>query len=212
MPFFGWALWVLRMVPIDRKNGVEAFEQVKTMAGQRMKEGAWMMFFPEGTRVPVGYKRRYKTGGTRLAVAVPWGDVSTAFHSTGIPNITVFVPATRLSVMGMRVGRALVPMMSWAWVQRVLNAVVGATVKGPDESARAGMPAFVWGEAVNARGERRTARVKTVNGYSLTVPGALAVVQHALTHEVPAGFTTPSRLMGATMLEGLPGGGPIVIT
>lgn len=69
MPFFGWCLWVLRMVPIDRKNGVEAFEQVKTMAGKRMKEGAWMMFFPEGTRVPVGYKRRYKTGGTRLAVA-----------------------------------------------------------------------------------------------------------------------------------------------
>lgn len=69
VPFFGWALWVLRMVPIDRKNGLEAFEQVKTMAGKRMKEGAWMMFFPEGTRVPVGYKRRYKTGGTRLAVA-----------------------------------------------------------------------------------------------------------------------------------------------
>ena len=166
------------------------------------------------TTVPLAHEARHIDfgRGTRLAVAVPWGDVSTAFHSTGIPNITVYVPATRLAVVGMRVGRALVPMMSWAWVQRVLNAVVGATVKGPDESARAGMPAFVWGEAVNARGERRTARVKTVNGYSLTVPGALAVVQHALTHEVPAGFTTPSRLMGATMLEGLPGGGPIVIT
>ncbi|HEY1058127.1 MAG TPA: lysophospholipid acyltransferase family protein [Limnobacter sp.] len=69
VPFFGWALWVLRMVPVDRKNGVEAFEFVKKMAGERMRQGAWMMFFPEGTRVPVGYKRRYKTGGTRLAVA-----------------------------------------------------------------------------------------------------------------------------------------------
>lgn len=69
VPFFGWCLWVLRMVPIDRKKGVEAFEQIKQRAGERMKQGAWMMFFPEGTRVPVGYKRRYKTGGTRLAVA-----------------------------------------------------------------------------------------------------------------------------------------------
>lgn len=69
VPFFGWALWVLRMVPIDRKNGAEAFEQIKTVAGQRMRDGAWMMFFPEGTRVPVGFKRKYKTGGTRLAVA-----------------------------------------------------------------------------------------------------------------------------------------------
>ena len=69
VPFFGWALWVLRMVPIDRKKGKDAFEQVTEVAGPRMKSGAWMMFFPEGTRVPVGYKRRYKTGGTRLAVA-----------------------------------------------------------------------------------------------------------------------------------------------
>lgn len=69
VPFFGWALWVLRMVPIDRKKGKDAFEQVTEIAGPRMKSGAWMMFFPEGTRVPVGYKRRYKTGGTRLAVA-----------------------------------------------------------------------------------------------------------------------------------------------
>lgn len=69
VPFFGWALWVLRMVPVNRNKGVEAFEFVTKMAGQRMREGAWMMFFPEGTRVPVGYKRRYKTGGTRLAVA-----------------------------------------------------------------------------------------------------------------------------------------------
>ncbi|MDH4394192.1 MAG: lysophospholipid acyltransferase family protein [Limnobacter sp.] len=69
IPFFGWCLWVLRMVPIDRNKGVEAFDQIRTMAGERMRQGAWMMFFPEGTRVPAGYKRRYKTGGTRLAVA-----------------------------------------------------------------------------------------------------------------------------------------------
>ncbi|HEX4880606.1 MAG TPA: lysophospholipid acyltransferase family protein [Limnobacter sp.] len=82
VPFFGWALWVLRMVPINRTKGVEAFEQVKTVAGQRMRDGAWMMFFPEGTRVPVGYKRRYKTGGTRLAVATNTPVVPVA-HNAG---------------------------------------------------------------------------------------------------------------------------------
>lgn len=77
IPFFGWGIKMLRMVPIDRKNGVEAFEQIKKMAAQRMKEGAWMMFFPEGTRVPPGFKQRYKTGGVRLALA------------TGVPIIPV---------------------------------------------------------------------------------------------------------------------------
>ena len=82
VPFFGWSLWVLRMVPIDRKKGLAAFEQVKQMAGKRMREGAWMMFFPEGTRVPVGYKRKYKTGGTRLAVATNTPVVPVA-HNAG---------------------------------------------------------------------------------------------------------------------------------
>jgi short subunit dehydrogenase-like uncharacterized protein len=73
------------------------------------------------------------------------------------------------------------------------------------------MPAYVWGEAINARGERRTARVQTVNGYSLTIPGALTVTNHLLNHDAPAGFTTPSRLMGSGLVSQLPGGGQIVI-
>ena len=55
-------------------------------------------------RVPLAHEvRRIDFGrGERLASSVPWGDVSTAFHSTGIPNVTVFVPTTRLGVVGMR--------------------------------------------------------------------------------------------------------------
>ena len=68
VPFFGWCIYLLNMIPINRSKGTEAFEQIKTIGGQRMKEGAWMIFFPEGTRVAVGEKKRYKTGGTRLAV------------------------------------------------------------------------------------------------------------------------------------------------
>jgi 1-acyl-sn-glycerol-3-phosphate acyltransferase len=69
IPFFGWAMSALEMIPIDRSKGIEAFEQVRQRGGQRLREGAWMLFFPEGTRVPITEKRRYKTGGTRLAVA-----------------------------------------------------------------------------------------------------------------------------------------------
>lgn len=164
-------------------------------------------------RVPLAHEvRRIDFGrGERLAVAVPWGDVSTAFHTTGIPDITVFVPATRVSILGMKLGNVFGPLMSRPAVQRILNALVSLAVKGPDEKARARMPAYVWGEAINARGERRTARVKTVNGYSLTIPGALAVANHLLNHPASAGFTTPSRLMGSGLLSQLPGGGRIEI-
>ena len=164
-------------------------------------------------QVPLAHEvRRIDFGrGERLAVAVPWGDVSTAFHTTGIPNITVYVPASRASIMGMKLGNWIRPVMKLATVQRVLSAFVPLMVKGPDEASRARMPAYVWGEAINDSGVRRTARVKTANGYSLTVPGALAVTQFLLTEPASAGFTTPSRLMGHGLLAKLPGGNPIVI-
>lgn len=70
IPFFGWAMSALQMVPVDRSKGMEAFEQVRERGGDRMRNGYYMLFFPEGTRVPITEKRRYKTGGTRLAVAI----------------------------------------------------------------------------------------------------------------------------------------------
>jgi len=70
----------------------------------------------------------------------------------------------------------------------------------------------VWGEVTNARGDKRTARIKTANGYSLTVKGALTVVEHLLTHEdVPGGAYTPSKLVGPDLVTRLPGSGPMHI-
>ncbi len=69
IPFFGWAMATMKMIAIDRSKGRDAFTQILEASQDRMKAGAWMMFFPEGTRVPVGQKKRYKTGGARLAIA-----------------------------------------------------------------------------------------------------------------------------------------------
>lgn len=69
VPFFGWALALLRMIPIDRKQGVRAFRQVIIEGKKRLSDGQWIIFFPEGTRIAVGEKGEYKGGGTRLAIA-----------------------------------------------------------------------------------------------------------------------------------------------
>src|SRR5580698_3837033 len=69
VPFFGWALGLLKMVHIDRKEGKYAFESVIRQGKTRMNEGAWVIMFPEGTRTPTGKQGKYKTGGARFAVA-----------------------------------------------------------------------------------------------------------------------------------------------
>jgi 1-acyl-sn-glycerol-3-phosphate acyltransferase len=68
IPFFGWGIALLRMIPIDRKQGKNAFKQVVAHGKRRLKDGQWIIMFPEGTRIPVGQAGKYKSGGTRLAV------------------------------------------------------------------------------------------------------------------------------------------------
>lgn len=68
IPLFGWALALLRMIPIDRKHGKDAFAQVVKEGRRRLQDGQWIIMFPEGTRIPVGQRGKYKGGGARLAV------------------------------------------------------------------------------------------------------------------------------------------------
>lgn len=67
IPFFGWGLALLRMIPIDRSKGRDAFEQVVRVGQQRIDAGRWPILFPEGTRVAPGKKVRYKMGGALLS-------------------------------------------------------------------------------------------------------------------------------------------------
>ena len=67
VPFFGWGLALLAMIPIDRSKGRDAFEQVVKVGQQRLNEGRWPILFPEGTRIAPGKMGRFKMGGALLA-------------------------------------------------------------------------------------------------------------------------------------------------
>lgn len=68
LPFFGWALALLRVIPIDRSSGRDAFAKVVVHGRKRLADGQWIIMFPEGTRTAVGRQGKYKGGGARLAV------------------------------------------------------------------------------------------------------------------------------------------------
>ena len=68
LPFFGWGLYLMPFVAIDRNMGKEALNQVAQRGKERLTEGYSVIIFPEGTRVAPGLKKRYKIGGAHLAV------------------------------------------------------------------------------------------------------------------------------------------------
>ena len=163
--------------------------------------------------VPLAYRvRRIDFGaGEKLAMTIPWGDVSTAWHTTGIANIEVFIPGSAGMIRGARFANWIRPLMGLSFVQRLLKARIGKTVVGPDQVKRADQGTYVWGEARNARGDCKTARVHTANVYSLTVDAALAVVDYLLQMRPTGGAYTPALLLGAELVTHLPGSGAMTI-
>lgn len=81
VPFIGWGLGAMKMISIDRAAGKNALDQVVTQGRERLKQGFYVIIFPEGTRVAPGQKRRYKPGGAYLATRVGCKVVPVAHNS-----------------------------------------------------------------------------------------------------------------------------------
>jgi len=83
LPLFGWALWVLDAIAIRRGNPREAIKQVNTQGMNFLKQGKWVVIFPEGTRSKVGSAGDYKPGGISLAQKAEVGILPLA-HNAGL--------------------------------------------------------------------------------------------------------------------------------
>ena len=158
-------------------------------------------------KVPADWKRRtipFHTG-PREAVTIGWGDVASAFYTTGIPNIDTYMALAEKDVRTMRRLRLMVPLLRFGPVLKLMNRLVDWRVKGPSPEELATERCSIWGEVRNAAGETRSAALETPNGYRLTALTAVAVVQRTLTHGVEPGFQTPVRAFGREFVLAIPG-------
>jgi len=157
--------------------------------------------------VPLAWKSRTVpfAHGERSVVTIPWGDVFTAWVSTGVPNVAVYMAMPPAAIRKMKRLAVLGPALSWGWVQRLLLRQVDKRVSGPDEERRASTGSEVWGEVRSADGRRVSGTLSGPNGYDITVSASLGVVSHVLSGDVESGYATPSLLMGADFAATLPG-------
>jgi short subunit dehydrogenase-like uncharacterized protein len=164
--------------------------------------------------VPHMYRtRRIDFGaGEKLGGTIPWGDVATAYYTTQIPDIEVYIPINWSVAQVSKVSTLIRFASAAPLVQSGLKALIERGKPGPDEEARSKLKTYVWGEAKNAAGVTKTARVTTANGYALTITASLAIVEHLLKTKPAGGFYTPSKLMGADFVSRLPGSGPIHVS
>jgi short subunit dehydrogenase-like uncharacterized protein len=154
------------------------------------------------TPVPTAWKTTFVDFGRGpiKATTIPWGDVATAFHSTGIPNIEVYAALPDSTRWMMKLSRPLGSMLSSKPVQRFLKKRIKAQPPGPSEAERTRGKSFVWGEVTDEAGGRKQSRLRGPEPYTLTAMTALAIVGKVLEGQAPAGFQTPSRAYGADLI------------
>jgi short subunit dehydrogenase-like uncharacterized protein len=168
--------------------------------GSAVRENGRLVSVPLGGRT-----KTLDTGrGPHTFVAFPWGDVSTAYHSTRISNIGVYVPVSARTRRLLGAVDALSPVLSADPVKRLLGWAIERTVDGPDEETRASAHASFWGEATDGS-ETVRARVETPESYRFTATSVTELLGRVLGGDAHPGYQTPSSAYGEELLCSLDG-------
>lgn len=134
----------------------------------------------------------------RSCVTIPWGDVSTAYHSTGIPSIRVYTGAKPSRIRQMKLLRHLLPVLKLNAVQRGLERLIEAKVTGPSAEVRKSRKTQLWGQVRDASGGSASTTLTVGEGYALTAECAVEAVERVGT--LQPGFHTPSTAYGADFI------------
>jgi short subunit dehydrogenase-like uncharacterized protein len=157
------------------------------------------------TPVPAAWKTREIDFGevTRTAVTIPWGDVSTAYHSTGIPNVEVYSVVPPQAVKMMKLSRYLGWLLATGPFQKYLQGKIPPG--GPSDEERAKGKTLLWGEACDSEGNRVESRQQGPEGYTTTALAALNIAGKILSGNFKPGYQTPGKAYGADLILELEG-------
>lgn len=174
---------------------------------ESMPGGGRVRIDGEIRRVPPAWKTREIPfrNGPQFAETIPWGDVSTAWHSTRIPNIEVYAAASPELVRQQRRLLRIAPLLRFGLFKRLAEWYIERTIPGPSASQRAQGRTEFWGQVSDAQGRIAEATLETPEGYSLTSLTAVACLRRVLEGVAPFGFSTPSRAFGKELILSIPG-------
>jgi short subunit dehydrogenase-like uncharacterized protein len=179
---------------------------LKTMV-EGIAEGGAVRKAGKIEKVPTAWKSRTIPfrDKPRFAVTIPWGDVSTAYYSTGIGDIEVYMSMPQRLAVAAKLSRPFAGVLGSSMVKRFVEGRIDTRAKGPDADLRERGRSQLWGrvEAPSGRGVEGT--LVTPEGYALTVTSGLECVRRVLAGRARSGALTPSMAFGARFITELPG-------
>lgn len=144
-------------------------------------------------------ERDFGRGYIRV-VSIGWGDVSTAYYSTGIPNIEAYFAFPESVIRLLRTMRLVGPLLYNRVVKGVLKSSIDIFLKGPKEEQRKSASAIFIGEVMGQKGERAISKLITPEGYTCTALTTVEIMRRILHDEWKPGFQTPSLAYGSNFV------------
>lgn len=133
-------------------------------------------------------------------LCIPWGDISTAWRSTGIPNIEVYTGATDSMIANARRSRYFNWLLRMRWVKNIMLKRIDKKPAGPSDEKRESGRSFLWGKVTDPTGKSCISTLETLNGYSLTAKTAVLIAEKILKGNFKAGYQTPAMAYGPDLI------------
>ena len=144
-------------------------------------------------------------GESHEFIGVSWGDVSTAYHSTGIDNIDVYFPNAGPIKSMAKMSKNFGWLMRRKFVQNFLKKKIDEMPAGPTAEQRAKAGTQILAEVTDGSGTLYRSMLSCPNGYSLTADSAVTCSEKILATNGKPGFQTPSKAFGVELLNDLKG-------
>jgi len=158
------------------------------------------------TSIPIGKKFMEINFGAfkTKALNIPWGDISTAYRSTGIPNIEVYAGATDSMIKNAKRSNYFNWLLRQRWVKNLMLKQIDKRAPGPSKENRETGRSYLWGKVTDGSGKECISLLETPSGYSLTAKTAVLIAEKILVGNFKTGYQTPAMCYGEDLILEIP--------
>lgn len=188
------------------EGGALSHGTATTMAN-RLGEGGAIRKNGKIIKVPFGKKGMWIDSGAKkyFVMNIPWGDVSTAYFTTGIPNIETYAGISPKTFRLLKLQFLFNWLLRMKPVRKYIKKRINKAPAGPSDEAREKATGFIWGQATDAAGHSVSARMHGPEGYTLTLHSTLLITKKVLSGEWKPGYQTPAGVYGEDLVLKIPG-------
>jgi short subunit dehydrogenase-like uncharacterized protein len=178
-----------------------------TTMANKLGEGGAVRKDGKIIRVPLGQKGMEIDFGVKklFVMSIPWGDISTAHFTTGIPSIETYTGIAKKTYNILKLQFLFNWLLRTNMMRSFIKKKINQKPAGPNDEQRNKATSLVWGQATNAEGKTATVRLSSPEGYTLTTHSALIILQKILNGNFITGYQTPANTYGENLVMEVPG-------